>query len=44
MADVGSGTSRSTADIAPQLNGTHGHLARIHVSSHGTVAKRYRGR
>jgi hypothetical protein len=38
LAEMGSGTTRSTTEIALDLKGTHGHFARIHFSNKGVMA------
>jgi len=40
LAEVGSGTSRSTGHIALQLANTYAQFARIHLNNHGVVRHR----
>jgi hypothetical protein len=38
LAEIGSGTTKSTGAIALDLKGTHGHFAHVHFSNKGVVA------
>jgi hypothetical protein len=42
LAEIGSGTSRVTGDIALDLQGTYGQFARLHLNQDGVVRERAR--